>query len=87
MPTDTSDDIVRLTTAPNPAMAHIWEQTLTAAGIRAQVVGDYLDAGLGDIPGVQPEIWVHKEDLERAEQILREHQPAETHDTEEDEEE
>jgi len=78
MATDTSDDIVRLKTAPNPATAHIWEQTLAEAGIRSQVVGDYLDAGIGDIPGVQPEIWVHKDDLDRAQAVLQEVQPLET---------
>jgi hypothetical protein len=71
MSTDTTEDIVRLTTAPNPPMAHILQQSLADAGIRSQVVGDYLDAGLGDIPGLQPEIWVRREDLERAQEVLR----------------
>lgn len=65
------DDIVRLATAPNPAQAHIWQEALEAEGIRCQVVGDYLDAGLGDIPGLSAELWVHKEDAVRAEAILR----------------
>jgi hypothetical protein len=72
MPSDLSDDIVRLATAPNPAQARIWEQALRGAGVRCKVVGDYLDAGVGDIPGLQPEIWVHKADLARAESVLRE---------------
>jgi len=65
------DDIVRLATAPNPVAAHIWQEALEAEGIRCQVVGDYLDAGLGDIPGLSAELWVHKEDVARAEAILR----------------
>jgi hypothetical protein len=77
MSTDTSEDIVRLTTAPNPPTAHLWEQSLAAAGIRSQVVGDYLDAGIGDIPGVQPEIWVHRDDLDWARAVLREKHPLE----------
>ena len=36
--------------------------------------GDYLSAGLGDIPGLQAEIWVHKEDVARGEEVLREMQ-------------
>jgi hypothetical protein len=65
------DDIVRLVTAPNPAQAHIWEQGLREAGIRCKVVGDYLDASFGNIPGLKPEIWVHRDDVARAEEVLR----------------
>ncbi|HKI38404.1 MAG TPA: DUF2007 domain-containing protein [Gemmataceae bacterium] len=72
MSIDPSEDVVRLATAPNPAQAHIWEQALREAGVRCKVVGDYLDAGFGDIPGMQAEIWVHRDELVRAEQVLRE---------------
>jgi hypothetical protein len=65
-----SDDIVRLSTARNPLEAHILEQALRDEGIRVHVVGDYLDASFGDIPGLEPELWVHREDLPRAEKIL-----------------
>ena len=67
-----SDDIVRLVTATNPAQAHIWEQALRDAGIPCRVVGDYLDAGVGDIPGVRAELWVHRDDVARAEAVLKE---------------
>ncbi len=63
-------DVVRLTTAANPVQAHLLEQALEAEGIRCQVVGDYLDAGIGDIPGVRPEIWVHRSDLAAAQAVL-----------------
>jgi hypothetical protein len=65
-------------TAPNPPIAHIWEQALAQAGIRSTVVGDYLDAGLGDITGMQPEVWVHRDDLEKAREVLRQHHSKET---------
>ena len=68
------DDIVRLASAANPLEAHIWEQALKEAGIQSRVVGDFLDAGVGDIPGVQAEIWVHRDDLARAEEVLRQGQ-------------
>jgi hypothetical protein len=68
-----SDDIVRLAKAFNPVQAHIWEQALTAEGIHCKVVGDYLDAGLGDVPGIRAEIWVHQKDAERARQVLEKH--------------
>ena len=68
------DDVVRLATATNPLEAHVWQQALADEGIRAEVVGDYLDAGLGDMPGLRPELWVHRDDAARAEEILREHQ-------------
>jgi hypothetical protein len=71
MSTAESDDIVRLVTATNPAQAHIWEQALREAGIQCRVVGDYLDAGLGDIPGVRAELWVHRDDVARAEAVLK----------------
>jgi hypothetical protein len=71
MDTAHPDDVVRLATARNPAQAHIWQQALEEEGIRSHVVGDYLDAGVGDIPGMTAEIWVHRDDLARAEEVLR----------------
>jgi hypothetical protein len=67
-------DIVRLAAAVNPFQAHIWQQALQEEGIRCQVLGDYLDAGVGDIPGIEAEVWVEAVDLDRAEAILRQHQ-------------
>jgi transglutaminase-like putative cysteine protease len=58
--------------AQNPAEAHVIEQALRAAGIDSNVVGDYLDAGIGDIPGVRAEVWVHRHDLEAAKEVVRE---------------
>jgi hypothetical protein len=69
------NDVVRLATAANPFQAHVWQESLEREGIKSQVVGDYLDAGIGDIPGVGPEIWVHRNDKARAEMILREGEP------------
>jgi hypothetical protein len=63
---------VRLVTAENPAQAHIWEQALQAEGIRCKVVGDYLDASFGDLPGVKPELWVRRRSVQRAEDVLNE---------------
>jgi hypothetical protein len=51
MNSEDQHDLVRLTTAANPFQAHIWLQALQGEGIRCQVLGDYLDAGIGDIPG------------------------------------
>lgn len=67
-------DLVRLAAAVNPFEAHIWQQALQEEGIRCQVLGDYLDAGVGDIPGIEAEVWVEAADRERAEAILRQHQ-------------
>jgi hypothetical protein len=74
MSSDPRQDIVRLTTAPNPAEAHIWAQALLAEGIRCKVVGDYLDAGIGDISGLRAEVWVFRKDLDRAKQIVEQKQ-------------
>jgi hypothetical protein len=65
------DEVVRLATAPNPAQAHVWADALKAEGIRARVVGDYLDASFGDLSGTLPEVWVRRGDVARAEEILR----------------
>lgn len=72
------DDIVRLASASNPQEAYMWQQALEEAGIQSRVVGDYLDAGIGDISGIRPEIWVHRPDAERARALLaaHEHPPA-----------
>ncbi|MFL5242368.1 MAG: DUF2007 domain-containing protein [Gemmataceae bacterium] len=80
-----SDEIVRVATAPNPPVAHIWEQALKEEGIRCKIVGDYLDAAYGDIPGLRAEVWVHKEDAERAEAIIRQLEAAVDTETDEDE--
>jgi len=66
----TQDDIVRLATATTPLKAQIWEQVLKEAGIQCRVVGDLLDVGLGGL-GVRAEDWVHRDDLARAEEVLR----------------
>jgi len=74
MTSEDPHDVVRLAAAANPFQAHIWQHALEQEGIRCQVLGDYLDAGIGDIPGFSAEVWVETADLSRAEAILREHQ-------------
>jgi hypothetical protein len=69
-----NEEVVRLAVAGNPMQAHIWQQALEAEGIPCRVVGDYLAAGLGDIPGLSAELWVHRGDVARAEEILRQGQ-------------
>src|SRR5262245_47365314 len=75
MATPLDHDVVRVATAPNPAAAHIWQNALEEEGIKAHVVGEFLDVGIGNVPGFQPEIWVRRDDVARAEEILRDHQP------------
>jgi hypothetical protein len=81
------DEIVRLAHAVNPVEAHIWEEALQAEGIKCRVTGDYLDVGIGNIPGLRAEVWVRKEDLPRAEEILRSVQERRSHEDEKEEEE
>jgi hypothetical protein len=66
------EEIVRVATAPNPPVANIWAQALKEEGIRCKIVGDLLGTGLGNIPGLQAEIWVHKVDAEGAQAIIDE---------------
>src|SRR3954468_17389728 len=65
--------MARLVEAANPFQAHIWRQALQEEGFRCQVLGDYLQAGIGDIPGMGAEVWVETADLARAEAILDQH--------------
>ena len=44
-----ADDIVRLADAANPQEAYLWCQVLEEEGIKCKVVGDYLEAGFGDV--------------------------------------
>ena len=73
MNSEDQHDVVRLAAAANPFQAHIWQQALQEEGIRCQVLGDYLEAGIGNIPGFEAEVWVETADLARAEAILRQH--------------
>jgi len=74
MPSEDLHELVRLATASNPFEAHVWQQALQREGIRCQVVGDYLDAGIGDIPGMMAEVWVEAADATRAAATLHQHQ-------------
>jgi hypothetical protein len=73
MASDDRGDIVRLATADTPVQAHIWQQALGEEGIESHVVGDFLDIGLGNIPGMKAELWVHRDDVDRAVAVLRQH--------------
>jgi hypothetical protein len=74
MPSKDPHGMIRLAAAANPFQAHIWRQALQREGIHCQVLGDYLDAGIGDIPGFSAEVWVEAADVARAGAIPREHQ-------------
>jgi hypothetical protein len=74
MPLDDPHAMTRLAAAANSFQAHIWQQALQQEGIHCQVLGEYLDAGIGNIPGFSAEVWVEAADAGRAEAILRAHQ-------------
>ena len=74
MSAENQNDLVGLATAGNSVLAHIWQQALQEEGIHCQVLGDYLDAGIGDISGLTAEVWVEAADAVRAEAILRQHE-------------
>jgi len=67
------DDVVTVAVSPILAEARLWGEALTEAGIRCQVVGDSLEGALNGIPGVNAEVWVQRQDQERAEKFLREY--------------
>jgi hypothetical protein len=68
------DIIVRLASAATLQEAYAWRVLLEQEGIRCQVVGDYLTEGYGvGVPGMYPEVWIHRDDLEKARAILEAH--------------
>ena len=71
-----NDNIVHLATANNPVEAHVWRQALEDEGISCQVVGDLLEAGIGDVGSVKPEVWVRANDLKQARAFLAAHHGA-----------
>jgi hypothetical protein len=73
MPDELSHEMVRLAAAKNSFQAHIWRDALRREGIRCEVLGTYLEGGLGDIPGIAAEVWVDPTEATRAEAILRHH--------------
>jgi hypothetical protein len=65
------EEIVRLVTASIPQEAHLWRQALEDQGIRCRVVGEYLGSFGVVYPGHPvPELWVHRQDADRAQAIL-----------------
>ena len=72
MTNEKSHNVVRLGTSANPVEAHIWQQALEEAGIACKVVGDFLEAGYGTALGNSTELWVHSDDLAKAQEVLRE---------------
>ena len=79
------DDIVRLATAANPAEALVWRQALEEEGVPCKVVGDLLESGFLDPESARPEVWVHRNDLERAVAALEAHRAAAAEDAEPEE--
>ena len=72
MPNRNADAIVRLVIAGSPQEAQLWRQALEEEGISCRVVGEYLGS-FGIVPPGHPvpELWVHQEDAERAQAILK----------------
>ena len=66
--------MLRLTQAPNIAIATLWADLLCEAGMAASVQRQYLGAAAGHLPPDQclPEVWVeHDPHVPRAQQILQ----------------
>ena len=53
--------MLRLTQAPNLAIATLWADALSFEGIEASVQRQYLSSAAGELPPDQclPEIWIH----------------------------
>ncbi|MES2186169.1 MAG: DUF2007 domain-containing protein [Pseudomonadota bacterium] len=67
--------MIRLTQAPNAAIATIWADLLCEAGFTATVQRQYLGSAAGELPPDQclPEIWLfHDDHLAQARSLLAE---------------
>ena len=78
-----NDEMVHLANARNPIEAQIWCQALEDEGITCKVVGDLLEAGIGNVGSVGPEVWVHANDFEQARAFLAAHHGVADDETEE----
>jgi hypothetical protein len=68
-------NIVEIYSAANSFEAYAMANALKAAGVKARVVGDVLDAAVGGLAfGMSnaPRVWVLKEDESRARELLKE---------------
>lgn len=68
--TPSPDDVVKVADG-SLVQVELWKQTLTDAGIDAKVVGEQLSAGLGSALPDSVQLWVHRNDLSRAEAAIR----------------
>lgn len=69
--------MLRLTQAPNIAIATLWADLLSGAGMAASVQRQYLGAAAGHLPPDQclPEVWLDDEEhATRARALLKEFQ-------------
>jgi hypothetical protein len=75
------EEVVSLASAANPQEANAWRQALQEAGIRCRVVGEYLTAGvgIGVLPDMYPQVWVHRNDVDKAQAVLNTFQPRYPH--------
>ena len=67
--------MMRLTQAPNLAIATLWADALAVEGIAASVQRQYLAGIAGDLPPDQclPEVWIHYAAQEAAARVLLHH--------------
>jgi hypothetical protein len=65
------DEIARLATG-NLVEVELWQQQLKEAGIESRVVGEDLTSSFGSALSGAIELWVHRDDFARAEEVLEE---------------
>lgn len=65
-----SDDVVMAASGTMPQV-EVWKIALADEGIDGRVVGEDLTAGLGTIIPESVELWVRREDYDRATEVLR----------------
>ncbi|GBD35157.1 hypothetical protein HRbin36_00262 [bacterium HR36] len=71
MTRDDPKQVVKLVAVEDTQEAFAIKTALESEGIECQVVGDLLDASLGTLKTIPAEVWVHRADLERAQQLLQ----------------
>jgi hypothetical protein len=67
-------NLVEIYSAANSIDAYAMANALKASGIKARVLGEFLEMGAGGLPVGQstaPKVWIRKDEEHRARELLR----------------
>lgn len=74
---DDNDDVVRVYAGPL-VLVEVYKAALADEGIEGRVVGTELTASFGSALAGSTELWVHRDDLTRAQEVIAREEKAES---------